>query len=137
MLSCILIGRPALRKNPYSDRGPKISVLGPGFFPVLLIALFTAGNILINEINISLICLKTLCVKNKVLSCSTFLYSNQRNHDRRHLNTKCHKNSENDCEPYNKQFIDLACSVCTVKYRTSVFLVRRIITLSITLINNI
>ena len=26
--------------------------------------------------------------------------------------------------PYNKQFIDLACSVCTVKYRTSVFLVR-------------
>ena len=36
------------------------------------------------------------------------------------LNTKCHTNSENDCEPYNKQFIDLACSVCTVKYRTLV-----------------
>ena len=26
---------------------------------------------------------------------------------------KCHTNSENDCEPYNIQFIDLACSVCT------------------------
>ena len=34
----------------------------------------------------------------------------------RHLNTKCHTDSEDDCEPYNKQFIDLACSVCTVKY---------------------
>ena len=76
-----------------------------------------------NEVNVLLICLKTLCVKNKVLSCSTFLYSNQRNHDRHHLNTKCHTNSENDCQPYNKQFIDLACSVCTVKYRTSFFLV--------------
>ena len=39
--------------------------------------------------------------------------------DRRHLNTKCHSNSENDCEPYNTQFIELACLVCTVKYRTS------------------
>ena len=26
--------------------------------------------------------------------------------------------------PYNKQFIDLSCSVCTVKYRTEVFFVR-------------
>ena len=31
------------------------------------------------------------------------------------------KMPENDCEPYNKQFIDLACSVCTVKYRTLFF----------------
>ena len=74
--SCILIGRRAVRKNPYSDRGPQISVFGPGFFPLFLIALFTACNILINEINVLLIYLKTLCVRNKVLSCSTFLYSN-------------------------------------------------------------
>ena len=39
---------------------------------VFLIVLFTACNILINEINVLLICEKTLCVKNKVLSCSTF-----------------------------------------------------------------
>ena len=58
---------------------------------------------------------------NKVLSCSTFLYFNQRNHDRRHLNTKCDTNCENDYEPYNKQFIDLAYSICTVRYQTSVF----------------
>ena len=56
-----------VRKFPYSE---------PGFFPVFLIALFTACNILINEIGVLLICLKTVCVKNKVLSCSTFLYSN-------------------------------------------------------------
>ena len=43
----------------------------------------------------------------------------KRNHDRRHLNTKCHTNSENDCEPYNKQFIDLACSVFLAR-KTSV-----------------
>ena len=77
---------------------------------------------LVNEINVLLICLKTLCVKNKVLSCSTFLMRT---------------NSENDCELYNKKFIDFACSVCTVKYRTSVFLVLRTITLAITLINKI
>ena len=88
--SGVLIGRPAVRKNPYSDRGTKISVFGSGFFPVFLIALFTACNILI--------CLKTLCVKNKVSSCSTFLYSS-----RHHSHTKRHTISKNDCEPYNKQ----------------------------------
>ena len=54
--SYILIGRRAVRKNPYSDRG---------FFPVFLIATFTAYNVLINEINVLLICLKTLCVEKK------------------------------------------------------------------------
>ena len=34
------------------------------------------------------------------------------------------RNWQNTVATYNKQFIDLACSVCTVKYRTSVFLVR-------------
>ena len=67
---------------------------------MFLIALFTACNILINGINGLQICLKTLCVKNKVLSCSTFLYAT-----------------------INETTIDLACLVCTVKYRTSVFLV--------------
>ena len=33
-----------------------------GLFPI---ALFTACNIFINEINVLLICLKTLCVENK------------------------------------------------------------------------
>ena len=43
---------------------------------VFLITLFTACNILIDEIDVLLICLKTLCVKNKVLSGSNFVYSN-------------------------------------------------------------
>ena len=54
--------RTVVRKFPYSDRA---------FFQVFLIALFTTCNIIINEIHVLLICLKTLCVKNKVLSCST------------------------------------------------------------------
>ena len=75
--SCILIRLRAILKNRYSDRDLYISVFGPGFFPVFLIVLFTACSIC---------CMKTLCVKNNVLSCSTFLYSNYR----RHLNKKCH-----------------------------------------------
>ena len=47
-----------------------------GLFPSVFNRTFTAYNILVNEITVSLICLKTLCVKNKVLLCSTFLYSN-------------------------------------------------------------
>ena len=43
-----------------------------GLFPSVFNRLF---NILINETDVFLICLKTLCVKNKVLSGSTFVYS--------------------------------------------------------------
>ena len=42
------------------------------FFPVFLIALFTACNILINETNVLLICLKILCLKNVMFNFFVF-----------------------------------------------------------------
>ena len=94
------------------DKGP--------YTPQYIIALFTACNILIHEINVLLICLKTLCLKNVQLFC---ILINETTIDVIQIQnvTLTLKMTANYI--INSLLHDLACSVCTVKYRTSGFFV--------------
>ena len=120
--SCILIGRRTVRKNPYPDRGPYFSVSGPAFYEEFVAAIFT------HIFKLKDFSRRRAFTKNEdEYSPSDFYYPDV---TRSHVNASAEAmgclpglfmNMKKKLESYNKQLIDIACSVCTVKYRTLVF----------------
>jgi hypothetical protein len=127
----ILIGWQAVRKNPYPDSGPYFPYLDrcPG-------CRLSGGKFLLCKqkkfllFNFPIVCRKNLQIKmsNNQINCFWLSMHSYRirtllpsETDDSRFNSREKHMLTDSVQPYNKPIIDLACSVCTVKYQTSVF----------------
>jgi hypothetical protein len=118
----ILIGSQAVRKNPYPDRGPYFPYLDrcPG-------CRLSGGNFCFANRKIFCFLTFKLCFTDKNfkqpncfwLSMHAYRILLPSETDDSRFNSR--EKLTDSVQPYNKPIIDLACSVCTVKYQTSVF----------------